>query len=100
MAMSGADWRIGREGRREFGELNAGVAFTTHAGGGSVFLEGSTGEASPRIPAMTWRMCFTTNASDLDSGCVWIVSRGFAQPRAAPRTAGAMPVSVSMLTAC
>ena len=65
LAMAGAGWVMGREGRREFGELNAGVAFTNHApGGGSIFLGGSTGAASPRIPAMTWRMCFTTNASN------------------------------------
>ena len=30
----------------------------------SSFLRGSTGKASPRLPAMTWRLCFSTNASN------------------------------------
>ena len=60
MAQATAGWTIGREGRAEYGELNAGVVFTS----GSTFTQGSTGLPSPRIPAMTWRMCFTTNATN------------------------------------
>ena len=67
LASAGAATRIGRESRSTFGELNAGVVFTKASTGGSVFLQGSTGESSPRIPAMTWRMCFTTNSSNMVS---------------------------------
>ena len=67
LAAAGAATRIGRESRSTFGELNAGVVFTKASVGGSVFLKGSTGESSPRVPAMTWRMCFTTNSSNMVS---------------------------------
>jgi hypothetical protein len=62
LALSGAPFRQGREGRREWGELNAGVVFQDNAKG--CFLRGSTGSASPRLPAMTFRLCFTTNATN------------------------------------
>ena len=60
MAAAGAPYTMGREGRREYGELNAGVVFTD----GTTFLQGTTGISSNRIPAMSWRMCFTTNSSN------------------------------------
>ena len=59
---AGAPNRVGREGRSEYGELNAGVVFTDNVQ--RSFLRGSTGAASSKVPAMTWRLCFTTNASN------------------------------------
>ena len=62
VSAAGAPVRQGRESRAEFGELNAGVVlqdFSAHR-----FQRGSTGEESPRLPAMTWRLCFSTNSSN------------------------------------
>ena len=59
---AGAPNRVGREGRSEYAELNAGVVFTDNVK--HSFLRGSTGAASKKVPAMTWRLCFTTNASN------------------------------------
>lgn len=65
LAATGAPFRVGRESRREFGELNAGVVYTMAApNGGSVFIQGSTGAASPRIPAMSWRVCFSSDPAN------------------------------------
>lgn len=61
LAKAGAPFRMGREGRREYGEVNAGVVFQSSS---HTFLRGSTGSASPLLPAMTWRLCFSNNASN------------------------------------
>eukprot|EP00041_Stephanoeca_diplocostata_P021096 m.485224 g.485224 ORF g.485224 m.485224 type:complete len:743 (+) comp21732_c0_seq12:2382-4610(+) len=55
--------RVGRESRSEFGEQNAGVVFTDNEK--KNFLRGTTGVASPKVPAMTWRLCFTSNVSNM-----------------------------------
>lgn len=60
-ARAGAPFRMGRESRREYGEVNAGVVFQNSD---HTFLRGSTGAASPLLPSMTWRLCFTNNASN------------------------------------
>ena len=60
LAQAGAPWVMGREGRAEHGELNAGVVYQDwdqHE-----FLRGSTGAPDPAVPAMTWRLCFSTAA--------------------------------------
>jgi hypothetical protein len=62
LALAGARFRLGREGRKEHGELNAGVVFQDDSK--QCFLRGSTGEPSPRLPAMTWRLCFTDNVTN------------------------------------
>lgn len=62
-AAAGVPTRIGREGRSETGELAAGVVFmesSTHT-----VLRGSTGAPSPRVPAMTWRLCFSNVSSNI-----------------------------------
>jgi hypothetical protein len=69
MAAAGVQFVAGREARATYGEMNGGIAFTHGVDldgvGGSIFLQGSTGVASPRVPAMSWRMCFTTNTSNM-----------------------------------
>eukprot|EP00039_Didymoeca_costata_P005735 m.84009 g.84009 ORF g.84009 m.84009 type:complete len:723 (+) comp12950_c0_seq2:176-2344(+) len=60
IAASNVSYSIGREARKDYGEINAGVVFqdfTMHN-----FLRGSTGSSDPHIPAMTYRLCFE-NAS-------------------------------------
>lgn len=67
-AFAGAGFRLGREGRREFGEQHAGRIFFDF--NDNNFLEGSTGEADDRIPAYTYRLCMTDdpdNSFVLDS---------------------------------
>jgi hypothetical protein len=61
LAQAGAPWTVGREGRMEYGELSAGVVFQDNVQ--HDFLRGSTGEPSPSVPAMTWRLCFSTSAT-------------------------------------
>ena len=56
-AAAGAEFRLGRESRDEFGEPHAGVVYfdyQTHE-----FLPGTTGEADDRLPAYTYRLCLT-----------------------------------------
>lgn len=55
---AGLPYTIGREDRAKYGELNAGVVFQDNVA--HHFLRGSTGEASRAVPAMTWRLCFST----------------------------------------
>jgi hypothetical protein len=62
LPMASTPFRLGRESRVEFGEMNAGRVFMSVSR--KQFLRGSTGRASARVPAMTWRLCFTTNASN------------------------------------
>jgi hypothetical protein len=61
-AAAGARYRVGRESRAEFNELHAGVVYQdyeTHA-----FLAGTTGEGDKRIPAYTYRLCLTSDATN------------------------------------
>tara|TARA_R110002096_G_scaffold114770_13_gene248871 strand:+ start:373 stop:1902 length:1530 start_codon:yes stop_codon:yes gene_type:complete len=58
-AAAGAEFRLGRESREEFGEPHAGVVYFDYQRG--KFLPGSTGEADDRLPAYTYRLCLTTN---------------------------------------
>eukprot|EP01043_Picozoa_sp_COSAG02_P048576 COSAG02_NODE_4785_length_4978_cov_33.844002_1_plen_346_part_10 len=58
MAEAGVPHMIGREDRMRYGELNAGVVFQDNQRHN--FLRGSTCEASAAVPAMTWRLCFST----------------------------------------
>lgn len=61
-AAAGAEYRLGREARSEFGEPHAGAVYydyQTHT-----FLEGTTGEADRRLPAYTYRLCLTTRSAN------------------------------------
>lgn len=58
-AAAGAEYRLGRESREEYGEPHAGVVYFDYQRG--EFLPGSTGEADDRLPAYTYRLCLTTN---------------------------------------
>lgn len=56
-AMAGADYRLGREGRKEYQEPHAGHIFYDYENGN--ILPGSTGEADDGIQAYTYRYCLT-----------------------------------------
>ncbi len=58
-AAAGAEFRLGRESRGEFGEPHAGVVYFDYQNG--EFLPGTTGEADDRLPAYTYRLCLTTD---------------------------------------
>ncbi|MCC6796909.1 MAG: FAD-dependent oxidoreductase [Candidatus Hydrogenedentes bacterium] len=61
-AAAGAEFRLGRESRDEFGEPHAGVIYfdyQTHE-----FLPGTTGAADDRLPAYTYRLCLTTDSDN------------------------------------
>lgn len=59
VAMAGAEYRLGRESRQEFGEPHAGVVYFDYQN--HQFLPGSTGEGDHRLPAWTYRLCLSTN---------------------------------------
>ena len=59
LAAAGAAYRLGREGRAEFGEPHAGIIYRDH--NTDEILPGSTGKADPRLPAYTYRLCLTTD---------------------------------------
>lgn len=80
MALAGAEWRIGREARNEFGEPRAGRVFTqwltgtypraaaegrlnlvTAGASTSEPLPGSTGEGDDNIQSYSYRLCLTDN---------------------------------------
>lgn len=61
-AFAGARYRLGRESRKEFGELHAGVIYQDHES--RRFLPGSTGEGDDRITAYTFRLCLSTNPAN------------------------------------
>jgi hypothetical protein len=61
-AAAGARYRLGREGRAEFGEKHAGVIYQDHDT--REFLPGSTGEGDKRLPAYTFRLCLTTDPAN------------------------------------
>jgi hypothetical protein len=56
-ALAGASYRLGREGKEEFGEKHAGHIFFDF--NEKRFLEGGTGEGDDRLPAYTYRLCMT-----------------------------------------
>ena len=58
-ASAGAEYRLGRESRDEFGEQHAGVIYFDYQE--KKFLSGTTGESDNRLPAYTYRLCLTTD---------------------------------------
>ncbi|MCC6154434.1 MAG: FAD-dependent oxidoreductase, partial [Candidatus Hydrogenedentes bacterium] len=58
-ALAGAEYRVGRESRAEFGEANAGIIYMDHKT--RALLPGTTGEGDNRLVAYTYRLCLTTN---------------------------------------
>ena len=58
-AAAGAEYRLGREARGEFGEPHAGVIYFDYQA--KKVLPGTTGEADGRLPAYTYRLCLTTD---------------------------------------
>lgn len=61
-AAAGAEYRLGRESRAEFGEPHAGVVYYDYQN--HTFLEGTTGEADRCLPAYTYRLCLTTRTAN------------------------------------
>lgn len=61
-AAAGAEFRLGRESRDEFGEPHAGVVYYDYQNGR--FLPGTTGEGDHRLPACTYRLCLTTDPAN------------------------------------
>lgn len=62
LAAAGAEFRLGRESREEFGEPHAGVIsydYQDHR-----FLPGSTGAGDGRLPAYTYRLCLATDPAN------------------------------------
>jgi hypothetical protein len=61
-AFAGAEYRVGRESRRETNELYAGVVYLDHET--RAFLPGTTGKGDKRIPAYTYRLCLTEDPAN------------------------------------
>ena len=61
-AFAGARFRLGRESRRDFNELHAGVVYQDH--NTRRFLPGTTGEGDHRLQAYTFRLCLTTDGAN------------------------------------
>ena len=61
-ALAGAEYRLGRESRDEFGEPHAGVVYYDYDD--RVFLPGTTGQADHRLPAYTYRLCLSTDPAN------------------------------------
>jgi hypothetical protein len=57
LAAAGAEFRLGRESREEFGEPHAGHIYNVPGG---EWL-GGTGAADKRLPAYTFRLCLSSN---------------------------------------
>ncbi|MCG3196597.1 MAG: FAD-dependent oxidoreductase [Candidatus Omnitrophica bacterium] len=62
LAGAGAEYRLGREGRADFGEVHAGVIYMDHQT--RAFLPGSTGEGDMRLPAYTYRLCLSSDPAN------------------------------------
>lgn len=58
-AGAGAEFKVGREGRSDFGEPHAGHVYFEHKK--AEFLPGGTGAGDSRLPAYTYRLCLTDN---------------------------------------
>ncbi len=61
-AAAGAEFRLGRESRAEFGEPHAGVVYFDYQK--HEFLPGTTGAADDRLPAYTCRLCLTSDPAN------------------------------------
>ena len=61
-AFAGAGYRLGREGRADFGELHAGVVFQNPKT--RMFLAGTTGQGDKKIQAYTYRLCLTNDPAN------------------------------------
>lgn len=62
MAAAGVPYRVGRESRREYGELYAGVVyFSDHWANGGRILPGSTGEADKGVQSYNMRYVMSEN---------------------------------------
>lgn len=61
-ASAGADYKLGRESKDEYGEPHAGRIYFDYQNG--VFLPGSTGEGDDGLPAYTYRFCLTKDPSN------------------------------------
>ncbi|MBL9081160.1 MAG: FAD-dependent oxidoreductase [Planctomycetales bacterium] len=61
-AAAGAEFRLGRESREEFGEPHAGVVYFDYQS--HEFLPGTTGAADDKLPAYTYRLCFTKDSAN------------------------------------
>jgi hypothetical protein len=61
-AAAGAEFRLGRESRAEFGEPHAGVVYFDYQT--REFLPGTTGAADDRLPAYTYRLCLTKDPAN------------------------------------
>ena len=58
-ASAGAEYRLGRESRDQWGEPHAGVVYFDYQN--KSFLAGTTGAGDRRLPAYTYRLCLTTD---------------------------------------
>jgi hypothetical protein len=58
-AASGAPYRVGRESRRDYNELHAGVVYQDYET--RTFLRGTTGEGDRRLQAYTFRLCLSSD---------------------------------------
>ena len=58
LAAAGAEFRLGRESRDEFGEPHAGEIYFDYQS--ATFLPRTTGKADDRLPAYTYRLCLST----------------------------------------
>ena len=61
-AAAAAEFRLGREGRDEYGETHAGVVYFDYQN--CEFLPGTTGRGDDRLPAYTYRLCLTTDPAN------------------------------------
>ena len=61
-AAAGAEFRIGRESRDDFGEPHAGTIYFDY--NEQKILPGSVGAADHRLPAYTYRLCLTTDPNN------------------------------------
>ena len=61
-AAAGAEFRLGRESRDEYGEPHAGVIYYDYQA--KRILPGTTGDADERLPAYTYRLCLTTDPNN------------------------------------
>jgi hypothetical protein len=61
-AAAGARYRVGRESRREYNELHAGVVYQDYET--RTFLRGTTGEGDHRLQAYTFRLCLSSDPAN------------------------------------
>lgn len=61
-AAAGASFRLGRESRRAFDELHAGVVYQDY--NTRAFLAGTTGQGDHRLQAYTYRLCLSTDPAN------------------------------------